>query len=130
MFPLFCSAAVSAVTAVALLFVSLSVHTRCRNQPGGPGYPSRADWSTLNDTINGQLINVVLSAKACLEFGCTEAQWESGVFQQTIPGSMDVMSVLPEVLLISTYDLLKYNWEQVIHTPPSSWYPSTHQTLT
>ena len=130
MFPLFRSAAVSAVTAVALLSVPLLVHARCRNQPGGPGYPSGADWSALNDTIDGQLINVVPSAKACLELGCTEAQWESGVFRQTIPGSMDAVSVLPEALPIPTYDPSKYNWEQVIHTPPSSWYQSTHRTST
>jgi hypothetical protein len=30
--------------------------------------------------------------------GCTEAQWESGVFRQTIPGAMNYVSVLPESL--------------------------------
>ena len=96
MVPLSRSVAVSAV--VNLLFVTLQVHARCRNQPGGPGYSS-ADWSALNDTIDGRLINVVPSAKACLELGCTEAQWESGVFRQTIPGSMNAVSLLPESLL-------------------------------
>jgi hypothetical protein len=62
---------------------------RCRNQPSNPGYPTNADWSALNDTMNGRLINVVPSAKACHQLGCTEDQWESGVFRQTIPGSMN-----------------------------------------
>ena len=93
MLPLFRSAAVSAVA--ALLFVPLHVQARCRNQPGSPGYPSGANWSALNDTIDGRLVNVVPSAKACLELGCTEAQWESAVFRQAIPGSMNSVSILP-----------------------------------
>jgi hypothetical protein len=73
------------------LFGPANVHAwpRCRNQPGDPGYPTNSDWSALNDTVGGRLINVVPSAKACLKLGCTEAQWESGVFRQTIPGSMN-----------------------------------------
>jgi hypothetical protein len=103
MLPLSRWVAVSTVT--ALLFVPLQVHARCRNQPGSPGYPCATDWSTLNDTIDGRLINVVPSAKACLELGCTEAQWESGIFRQTIPGSMNSVSILPESLLgLLTHD--------------------------
>jgi hypothetical protein len=97
MLPLSRSVAVSAV--VGLLFVPLLVHARCRNQPGSPGYPCVAGWSALNDTIDGRLVKVVPSAKACLELGCTEAQWESGIFRQTIPGSMNAVSVLPESLI-------------------------------
>ena len=97
MFPFFRSVAVSVV--VGSLFVPLLVQARCRNQPGSPGYPSGSDWSTLNDTINGRLINVVPSAKACVALGCTQAQWESGVFRQAIPGSMNTVSLLPESLL-------------------------------
>ncbi|KAH9985248.1 hypothetical protein BJV77DRAFT_965658 [Russula vinacea] len=93
------SVAVSA--ALVFFWGSPLVHAWCRNQPGDPGYPSPADWSALNDTINGRLINVVPSAKACSELGCTEAQWESGVFRQTIPGSMNA-----------------YNWEQDYGPPP------------
>ncbi|KAI0248041.1 hypothetical protein BJV78DRAFT_1156791 [Lactifluus subvellereus] len=84
------------VTAAAIA-VSLSgpavVHawSRCRNQPGDPGYPTTADWSALNDTIYGRLVGVVPSVKACLELGCTEAQWESGIFRQKIPGSMNAV---------------------------------------
>ncbi|KAI0248049.1 hypothetical protein BJV78DRAFT_850774 [Lactifluus subvellereus] len=75
--------------------------SRCRNQPGDPGFPTAADWSALNDTISGRLIRVMPSAKACLELGCTEVQWESGVFRQTIPGAM-----------------YAYNWEQDYGPPP------------
>jgi hypothetical protein len=97
MLPLSRSVAVSAV--VGLLFVPLLVHARCRNQPGSPGYPCVAGWSALNDTIDGRLVKVVPSAKACVELGCTEAQWESGIFRQTIPGSMNAVSVLTVSLL-------------------------------
>jgi len=82
------------VTASALVLFLCGptvVHAWCRNQPGDPGYPSITDWSTLNDTVNGRLLNVVPSAEACRELGCTEAQWESGVFRQTIPGSMNTV---------------------------------------
>jgi len=94
MLPLSRSVSVSVV--VGLLLAPLLVYARCRNQPGSPGYPCAADWSALNDTIDGSLVKVVPSAKACLELGCTEAQWESGIFRQTIPGSMNAVSVLPE----------------------------------
>jgi hypothetical protein len=96
MLPLSRSVSVSAV--VGLLLAPLLVYARCRNQPGSPGYPCAADWSTLNDTIDGRLVELVPSAKACLELGCTEAQWESGIFRQTIPGSMNAVSVLPSLI--------------------------------
>jgi hypothetical protein len=84
-----------AVSAVVLFFFGPPlVQTRCRNQPGDPGYPSAADWSALNDTIDGRLLNVIPSAKACLQLGCTEAQWESGIFRQSIPGSMNAVGIL------------------------------------
>jgi hypothetical protein len=87
------------ITSLALAFVLFGpavVHawTRCRSQPGDPGYPTDADWSALNDTIGGRLLNVVPSAKACHTSGCTEAQWKSGIFRQTIPGSMNSVGIL------------------------------------
>src|SRR6266576_2794515 len=97
MLPPSCTVAVSAV--VGLLLVPLLVHARCRNQPSSPGYPSPVDWSALNDSINGHLVEVVPSAKACVELGCTEAQWESGIFRQAIPGSMNIVGVLTLSLL-------------------------------
>src|ERR1700679_835762 len=97
MLPLSRSVAVSAV--LRLLLLPLLVHPRCRNQPGSPGYPSAADWSAFNDSVDGRLVNVVPSAKACIGLGCTEAQWESGIFRQTMPGSMNAVGVLTVSLL-------------------------------
>ena len=101
MLPLSRSAAVSAV--VGLLFVPLLVDARCRNQPGSSGYPSAAGWSALNDSIDGRLIRIVPSAKACVELGCTDAQWESGIFRQVIPGSMNYVSltIWPSFLIMT-----------------------------
>jgi hypothetical protein len=97
------SRSVALSAAVRLLFVPLFVHARCRNQPGSSGYPRAADWSALNDSIDGRLVNVVPSAQACAELGCTEAQWESGIFRQTIPGAMNTVSVLPDLYLVPSY---------------------------
>ena len=90
-----------AVAAIALAISSTRpiqlVHARCRNQPGDPGYPTAADWSSLNDTIGGSLLKVVPSAEACREIGCTEAQWTSGIFRQTIPGAMNIVSTVFQI---------------------------------
>ena len=88
------------LTAIAFLAMSLThpvrpAHARCRNQPGDPGYPTVADWSSLNDTIGGRLVTVVPSVEACRVLGCTEAQWSSGIFRQTIPGAMNAVSNNP-----------------------------------
>ncbi|KAH9957276.1 hypothetical protein BGW80DRAFT_216211 [Lactifluus volemus] len=91
------------VAALAVLLFSSAFHalaSQCRNEPGDPGYPTATDWSALNDTIGGMLLNVLPSAEACRELACTEAQWESGIFRQTIPGSMN-----------------SYNWEQDYNPP-------------
>ena len=97
---------VAVSTVVGLLLVPLLAQARCRNQRGSPGYPSAADWSALNDCIDGRLVKVVPSARACVELGCTKAQWESGIFRQTIPGSMNTVGVLTLGLLsYLTYDL-------------------------
>ncbi|KAI0061811.1 FAD-binding domain-containing protein [Artomyces pyxidatus] len=83
--------------------LSLACASRCRNQPGDAGYPTPAQWSALNDQVDGRLLHVVPSAKACLELHCTEAQWTSGLFRVGIPGSMNY-----------------YNWEEDYSvTPPA-----------
>jgi hypothetical protein len=92
--------AVSAVL-VGLLLVAPLVHARCRNKPGSIGFPSAAGWSALNDSVHGRLVKVVPSAKACHELGCTEAQWESGIFRQAIPGAMNAVGVLAESVISS-----------------------------
>jgi hypothetical protein len=93
---------ITAAALAASLFGPAVVHawSRCRNQPGDPGYPTTAEWSALNDTIGGRLVNVVPSAEACSKLGCTEDQWESSVYRQTIPGSMNYVSILTQSLLL------------------------------
>ena len=107
MLPLSRSVVMSAAILVGLLLVPLLVHARCRNQPGSSGYPCTADWSAFNNSIDGRLVNVVPSAKACVELGCTEVQWESAIFRQSIPGSMISVGVLPKSLFgfLPTYHL-------------------------
>jgi|SRR6266850_3658464 len=106
MFPLFRLSVTASALAELLLGPTL-VHAWCRNQPGDSGYPSLADWSTLNDTIDGRLVNVVPSAQACQELGCTDAQWQSGLFRQTIPGSMNAVGISTWPLLPPLMTLLR-----------------------
>ncbi|KAI0050106.1 FAD-binding domain-containing protein [Auriscalpium vulgare] len=76
---------------------------RCRSQPGDPGYPTEADWDKLGAQVGGQLVTVAPSAKACIALQCTEAQWLSGLYRETIPGAMN-----------------SYNWEQdYLASPPA-----------
>ena len=119
MLPLSRSVAVSAVL-VRFLFVPLVVLARCRNQPGSPGYPSAVGWSAFNDSIDGRLVNVVPSAKACVELRCTEAQWESGIFRQSIPGSMNRVRVLLE----SSFGLPSYLCPIVVQLGTGNPHPS------
>jgi hypothetical protein len=79
------------LSVTAILLAISEVQARCRNQPGDPGYPTDAEWAALNDTTGGRLIRVVPSAEACREIDCTETQWESGIFRQTIPGAMNAV---------------------------------------
>jgi hypothetical protein len=91
MFSIFLSVT-AMVLAMSLTRPVRLVYARCRNQPGDPGYPIHADWAALNDTISGRLLRVVPSVEACRELDCTEAQWASGIFRQTIPGAMNSVS--------------------------------------
>ncbi|KAJ7187726.1 FAD-binding domain-containing protein [Mycena pura] len=79
---------------------------RCRNTPGSAGYPSAAAWDAFNSSISGHLVNVVPSAKFCTSLpggACTDAQWTSALFRNTIPGAMD-----------------QVNWEQGYDLNPPS----------
>ena len=97
------SRSVALSVVVSLLLIPLA-HARCRNQAGSCGYPSAAGWSALNNSVDGRLVKVVPSAKACVELGCTEAQWESGIFRQSIPGSMNAVGLLQASLFgLSSY---------------------------
>ncbi|KAJ7724334.1 FAD-binding domain-containing protein [Mycena maculata] len=86
---------------------SASKSPACRNIPDSAGYPNAAAWNAFNSTVSGRLVNVVPSAKYCRESvpggACTDTQWTSAVFRNTIPGAME-----------------QVNWEQGYDlTPPS-----------
>ena len=84
--------------ALVVFAVLEGVFARCRSQPGEPGFPLTDDWAALNDTVDGRLISVVPSAKACAELGCTDAQWSSAVFRNALPGQMNVVSIASSFL--------------------------------
>ncbi|KAF7356264.1 hypothetical protein MVEN_00957900 [Mycena venus] len=76
----------------------------CRNVPGSVDYPNAQAWSTLNTTLSGRLVAAVPSAKYCASIGgCTDAQWTSALFRNTIPGAMN-----------------QVNWEQGYDLKPPS----------
>ncbi|KAJ7172935.1 FAD-binding domain-containing protein [Mycena crocata] len=78
----------------------------CRNVPGSAGYPDKAAWGALNTTVGGRLVDVVPSAKYCASLpggACTDGQWGSSVFRNTIPGAMN-----------------QVNWEQGYDLKPPS----------
>ncbi|KZV76446.1 FAD-binding domain-containing protein [Peniophora sp. CONT] len=79
-----------------------STTARCRSEPGQLGFPSAQDWAALNETVDGRLVTVVPSAKACADIGCTAAQWSSALFRNTLPGQMNA-----------------YNWEQDYTSDPA-----------
>lgn len=37
----------------------------CRSIPGDAGWPKRGEWSRLNDTVGGQLIETIAQASVC-----------------------------------------------------------------
>ncbi|KAI0064553.1 FAD-binding domain-containing protein [Artomyces pyxidatus] len=83
--------------------LSYSRGSLCRSQPGDSGFPTAALWDKLNEQVEGRLVSVVPAAKACKEVGCTLSQWESGLYEANVPGSMN-----------------SYNWEQDYTSVPPS----------
>ena len=45
--------------------------------------------------IDGRLVAIVPSAKACMELGCTDAQWSSATFRNSLPGQLNAVSTHP-----------------------------------
>lgn len=73
-------------------FCHSAAAARCRNVPGDPGFPTSADWVALNSSVSGRLVAVVPSAQFCRNLpsgACTDAQWTSSVFRNTIPGALN-----------------------------------------
>lgn len=81
--------------AAALVLLALghaqTVCARCRARPGSSNWPTQSDWDSLNSTVDGRLVAVVPSAQECAELGCTDAQWFSATFRNTLPGQMNVV---------------------------------------
>ncbi|KAF8528285.1 hypothetical protein JB92DRAFT_3139728 [Gautieria morchelliformis] len=78
---------------------------KCRSQPGDASFPTSDQLAAFNSSVDGRLINVVPSAKFCMALpgGCPDAEWQSGIFRDNIPGSM-----------------LQVNWEQDYDANPPS----------
>ncbi|KAJ7085554.1 FAD-binding domain-containing protein [Mycena epipterygia] len=82
----------STLVLVVTFFCSGQVHSRCRNVPGSDGFPTASEWQALNASVSGRLVSVVPSAKYCASLpggACTDAQWTSALFRNTIPGAMN-----------------------------------------
>ncbi|KAK7973831.1 hypothetical protein PG989_015679 [Apiospora arundinis] len=47
------------------LALSLPARNNCKGVPGEPGWPSKAQWQTLNQTVDGRLIATVPLASIC-----------------------------------------------------------------
>lgn len=63
----------------------------CRNRLGDPGWPSIAEWSKLNVTVQGRLSKAIPTSEYCKTMPggvCTDAQWNSALFRINNPGSM------------------------------------------
>ncbi|KAJ3575467.1 hypothetical protein NP233_g1082 [Leucocoprinus birnbaumii] len=81
-----------------------AVHARrCRNTPGSPGYPTVAQWNAFNQSLSGRLVQAVPSGEACRQVNCTDAEWASATWRNTIPGAMN-----------------QVNWEQDYDSNPPS----------
>ncbi|KAF8528284.1 FAD-binding domain-containing protein [Gautieria morchelliformis] len=88
----------------SVVVAAVSAH-RCRSQPGDASFPTSHQLAAFNSSIDGRLINVAPSAKLCMTLpgGCTDAEWQSGIFRDNIPGAM-----------------LQVNWEQDYDSNPPS----------
>lgn len=64
----------------------------CRNIPGNPGFPTGAQWQALNVSVFGRLTHVIPSGAFCRQTNCTDAEWESANWRNTVPGAMNSVS--------------------------------------
>ncbi|KXN85640.1 Putative glutamine amidotransferase-like protein C13C5.04 [Leucoagaricus sp. SymC.cos] len=75
----------------------------CRNVPGSPNYPSDSQWQLLNNTVSGRLVHAIPSGQYCRQTNCTDAEWTSANWRNTVPGAMN-----------------EVNWEQDHDSNPPS----------
>ena len=81
----------------------------CRNVPGSPGFPTSAQWETLNNTVSGRLVKVVPFLDYCATIGgCTTEQFDNSTFRADVPGAMNYVK-----------PLLWFLRSTKIHIPPS-----------
>ena len=79
-----------AITSSSIVTQSPLTLSTCRNVPGSPGYPTNEQWTAFNNTVSGQLVEVVPFVKFCnTQGGCTEEQSASSSFRAGVPGEMD-----------------------------------------
>ena len=93
-----------ALTSTSFVTQSPQILSTCRNAPGSPGYPTNEQWSALNQTVSGRLVNVMPFVEFCntqLEGGCTHEQSASSSFRAGVPGAMAGVRVLS----LSFYEL-------------------------
>lgn len=59
------SALLFLLTGAAAVAADSSGGAACKNIPGDPGWPSPADWTSLNQSVSGRLIATVPLASVC-----------------------------------------------------------------
>jgi hypothetical protein len=64
----------------------------CRNVPGRPNYPTDAQWQALGESVSGRLVRAIPSGEFCRQTNCTDAEWASANWRNTVPGAMNVVS--------------------------------------
>ncbi|KAI0048511.1 FAD-binding domain-containing protein [Auriscalpium vulgare] len=85
----FLSTALLALLLTTSAFASPTPRT-CRTQPSDPAFPRPSQWAALNESVDGRLLNVVPTAKFCLERGgCSDVLWNSSVWRASVPGAMN-----------------------------------------
>ncbi|KAF7339098.1 FAD-binding domain-containing protein [Mycena venus] len=82
----------SAFLLLVFLSSSCQARSKCRNVPGSAGFPHASEWHALNASVSGRLVPVVPSAMYCASLpggACTDAQWTSALFRNSIPGALN-----------------------------------------
>jgi hypothetical protein len=94
------------------------IHTQnCQNVPGSPGYPTDTQWKALGESVSGRLVRTIPSGQYCPQTNCTDVEWTSANWPNTVPGAMNMVS---GYLLLSGFSLkgfcqfvIQVNFEQV-----------------
>jgi len=60
-----CRSLSTALAGTWTLALHVQAKTRCKYIPGDGGWPSSDDWSILNNTVQGRLIQTIPQASVC-----------------------------------------------------------------